>query len=1177
MLTLKQDLRTVVVMAATCGAVLLLGLAGAGPDAGREKVLVNDRIVAVPGTGVRLRLFEARNEVGETVPHYSIKLEGKGYSPARATSYEVKLRHGEFEPLAAGAPPVGATFAADDDTNLYIVQFATQPLEVFREAVADLGGEVYFYLPRHSHIVKLDPAARDAVEALPYVRWVGPYHPAYRMEEFLVENAERADELYPLQTYNIMIHRSDMDTKVDVADAIEAIGGKVEQVHAGKFLVRATLTPDQLFQVARLDEVLFIDRWGPLEPDMNNSREVSGANYVESVAGFTGEGVRGEAFDTGFNIGHGDFASRPLIVHGTAGSDSHGAATSGICFGDGTGNPDARGILPSGQGIVSNYSGIMGSDPARYDHTGELVAAPYFGVFQTSSVGSPRTFFYTTISADNDAALFDFDVVHCQSQSNAGNQDSRPQAWAKNIISGGGVRHYDTADKSDDCWCGGGSTGPASDGRIKPDLCHFYDDTLTTTTGGPTSYTTSFGGTSGATPNICGYTGLFFQMWSEGIFGNDVDPGGTVFENRCHMTTAKAVMINTAEQYVFSGTSHDLTRVHQGWGMPNVANIWDRRNKLFIVDEADVLGNLESIAYVLAVDPGEPEFKATLVFADPPGNPAATEHRINDLTLKVTSPGGTEYWGNNGLLANNYSTPDGSPNTVDTVECVFVQNPEAGAWVVEVFADEIIEDSHIETPEIDADFALVVGTVDPISEAGFARFGGTHFQCEDSIDITVTDAGLNTDPGAIENVAVQVHSDTEPAGETVILTETAMDSGAFGGPVTISATDGAGIVHVTEGDVVTLTYIDADDGQGGINVPVTDTAMVDCTAPVISNVLVDSVGPFDAWISFQTDEPTDGTVRYGTSCGSLTGTAVQVGSSTDHLVHVVGLNENTTYYFAVDAEDAAGIVATDDNGSACYSFSTTDIPLYFTEQFSAFDLDGTTMTLTPDGGVDGYIICVEPITELPTDPVGGTPLGLSDDGSTSITPGTPVVLYGTSHSSFFVNSNGNITMDAGDGDYTESISDHFDQPRVSALFDDLNPTTGGTISWLDLADRVVVSWESVPEYSNTGANTFQIEMFHDGRIAISWLGVSSSDSIVGISEGTGVPASFFEIDLSNSGPCVASCLEDCAVPNDGIVDVSDLLDVLSQWALPGACDVDGNGRVMIQDLLAVLAAWGTCQ
>ncbi|MCK5260983.1 MAG: PKD domain-containing protein, partial [Thermoplasmatales archaeon] len=58
-----------------------------------------------------------------------------------------------------------------------------------------------------------------------------------------------------------------------------------------------------------------------------------------------------------------------------------------------------------------------------------------------------------------------------------------------------------------------------------------------------------------------------------------------------------------------------------------------------------------------------------------------------------------------------WSTPDGNPDTKNTVECVFVENPEPGAWTVEVHADEIIQDSHVETPELDADYALVVSPV----------------------------------------------------------------------------------------------------------------------------------------------------------------------------------------------------------------------------------------------------------------------------------------------------------------------------------------------------------------------------------------------------------------------------------------------------------------------------------
>jgi hypothetical protein len=63
-------------------------------------------------------------------------------------------------------------------------------------------------------------------------------------------------------------------------------------------------------------------------------------------------------------------------------------------------------------------------------------------------------------------------------------------------------------------------------------------------------------------------------------------------------------------------------------------------------------------------------------------------------------------------LAGNYNTPGGVPNTIDTVENVFVQNPAVGTWTVEVIAAEINQDSHVETPAVDCDYALVISGVD---------------------------------------------------------------------------------------------------------------------------------------------------------------------------------------------------------------------------------------------------------------------------------------------------------------------------------------------------------------------------------------------------------------------------------------------------------------------------------
>jgi hypothetical protein len=672
---------------------------------------INEQSIAIPDSNIVLELWSEQMDNGEILHFYSISLDG-GNTNVRTVqaSYELGLRYAHFDPIVE-LPFVEPVLEADSDTHLFIVQFVTQPLEEFEKAITALGGTVHQYIAQFAYLVEMSEDVKIQVESLPYVRWVGPYHPAYRLEEFIIDNFENAEEMYPLQRYNIQVHT--VEQKEIIADRIIGNGGTVNTANFGKKLISATLTPEQLFTVARYDEVNFIDRWSEYEVDMDIGREIGGANYIETVAGYTGTDVRGESFDTGFNLNHVDFQHHPLIVHGpNCGSDSHGTACIGICFGDGTGNANARGLLPDGQGIVADYSVIGLEGQSRYDHSGELVQDPYYAVFQTASVGSYRTTQYTTVSADSDQAIFDFDLVHCQSQSNAGDPMSRPQAWAKNMVSGGAVYHYDTLDKSDDCWCYGASTGPASDGRIKPTFAFFYDDILTVGYPGNTAYTYGFGGTSGATPMIAGHVGLFFEMWDDGIFGNEVDPYGSVFENKAHFTTAKAMLINTAEQYDFTGPSHDKTRMHQGWGMPNVQNMYDLRENIYVIDESDILEPFEVGQHNVFVESGTPALKITMTYADTPGNPAVqTQHRINDLTLKVISPSDTVYWGNNGLLEGVWSDSGGNPDTKNTVECVYIENPEAGGWTIEVSADEVIEDSHVETTELDTDYALVISPV----------------------------------------------------------------------------------------------------------------------------------------------------------------------------------------------------------------------------------------------------------------------------------------------------------------------------------------------------------------------------------------------------------------------------------------------------------------------------------
>ncbi len=640
------------------------------------------------------------------------------WSSAEPVSEMLRLRDGAVVGEAAlPAPPAG--FRAGPDDPVRLVTLWTKPLPEWRAALEAAGAQVLKYFPDNSYLVRVAPAARETVAALDIVRRVEPFHPWYRVAEPVRRWLDEPGTPDEMRRFRLLTFEWGATAKHRVAERAAARGARVAALWPNGQILELWLTRGQVAAVAGDPDVMWIDPWSAPETDMDLVREDAGDNYVESVAGFCGQGVRGEVLDAGVQDDHPDFDG--IMLHGPTSVASHGTSTYGIVFGngdrDGDGEAKATGHLPCAeQGIAADYDSLGD----RFAHTQELLDAPYFAHFQTNSWGDARTTSYTSVSYDLDDIIWRLDFTILQSQSNAGNQNSRPQAWAKNIISVGGIRHYDTLDTSDDRWNSGASIGPAEDGRIKPDVNYWYDDIYTTTTG--SGYTATFGGTSAATPESAGVLGLLIQMWAENVFGTDPQ-GATVFEKLPSFSTLKALLINTAVQYPFSGENDDLTRVHQGWGRPSARQAYDMAAKSFFVDQEFDLTVDGIAAFDLQVETGEPELKITMVYPDPPGTTSATLHRINDVDLKVTSPAGTVYWGNNGLKAGNYSQPGGGPNTVDTVENVFIENPEAGVWKVEVIASEVNEDAVLDTPEMDVTFSLVAtGATGSICDAPLVDF-----------------------------------------------------------------------------------------------------------------------------------------------------------------------------------------------------------------------------------------------------------------------------------------------------------------------------------------------------------------------------------------------------------------------------------------------------------------------
>jgi len=168
-----------------------------------------------------------------------------------------------------------------------------------------------------------------------------------------------------------------------------------------------------------------------------------------------------------------------------------------------------------------------------------------------------------------------------------------------------------------------------------------------------------------------------------------------------------------------------------------------------------------------------------------------------------------------------------------------------------------------------------------------------------------------------------------------------------------------------------------------------------------------------------------------------------------------------------------------------------------------FPLAFSTLTFSP---ANGYSACRAPASALPVDPTGGELLFMASDDSTRIVflDGFEFPFFGDTHRRAYIGSNGYITFTERDTDYTPSLEDHFQMPRISGLFTDMKLEEGSSISWKQVGNEVfAVTYDKIAATGRRDlTSTFQILMFASGEVQITFLEVQvRRNAIVGLSSG----------------------------------------------------------------------------
>ena len=1067
-----------------------------------------------------------------------------GLSPqlANLARGEVRWRGGERSAPAALSPAEIesglAALGSRVDRKRIVVHFA-RPLDgATRAALAGNGLRLLGYLGDHAYFATLAAGLRPReIAALPGLVAVAPIEVRHKLHPDLargaappwsIVSAAGAAAADPLVAVVVLFH-PDVELEREAPPAIVRRGGEVRSFVGSVNAVVAHLPLGQVAALAGEDAVAWIEPPLPALVDLNDAvRARVGANVLQEPPwGLDGAGIDVLVYDAGKAFPHADLAGRLTIgASDTAALSDH--ATHVACTVAGSGSESGgtfvwRGMAPKARVISYGFEqeggltqGFLYTDPGDLEADYGEAIAQYGADLSNNSIGTNTAGNGYPCEWEGDYGVTDalideivrgslgapFRVIWSNGNERGSGacgsayHTTAPPACAKNHITVGALNADDDSVTFFTSW------GPADDGRLKPDLsapgCKTAGGVRSCALGGGYSVKC---GTSMASPATAGVAALLLQSY-RARFPSRPDPRNA---------TLKAILAQTAADVAQPGPDYQ-----SGYGSIRAVAAAE-----LIADERFVEAEIaqgETLAFVTLVAPGDAELKLTLAWDDPAAQPNVVPSLVNDLDLRVIDAAGTIHWPWT-LDPQSPAAPalrfqrDGTNN----LEQVVIDDPAPGAYRIEIEGRELAAGG---TQPFGLALAPALLRCPDLAQVGAVPAA---VACSGTITMDVVDCAPNADDTLVEQVDGHVASGSEPAGESVVLSEIAPYAAVFRGVVPVAPTDAPGVIRVADGDTVTLTYVDPDGDGTGAPTAVTAEVAVDCRPPQIDEVSVEPVHAHQATVSVGADEPFRLTLRYGLSCGALTGTATAEQLEPMHAVTLGGLTEQTVYFFRVEAEDGVGNTSVAGGGTACLSFETARVPEVYSEQFlGAFDLTGRSLTFRTDGSPDHYSACAEPLGgALPTDPAGGTDLMLTDDTPVpvALSGGRTLSLYGQSYDTVWVSPNGYLTFGAGDASYEDSFETHFALPRIAALFDDLLPPFGGAVIWQQLDDRIAVTWDDIPQWGGSDDNTFQIEIFFDRRIRLSWLTIAAQDVLVGLSAGAGVPFDFVESDLSAAAAC----------------------------------------------------------
>ena len=550
------------------------------------------------------------------------------------------------------------------------IQFFEIPSQTQREDIEKAGIKLLEYIPQKVYVASIpyDFSVSDlktmnirSVVALPVKDKIDIKLLTHPYPDWII----RKDEI------RVIVHYYS-DLKFDIInEELEHRGIQIIETLGDSHKLIIQIKPSLIEEFASQPFVRYLDcESQPGEPESDDGRNLHRSNAIDvdyfGGYNYDGTGVSVAINDDGFVGPHIDFKGRTDqsdVINDLSGS--HGDMTVGIVGAAGNLNPVMRGMAPGAFLWVRQYNSSLPNTVTLHQNEDVMVFS--------SSYSDGCNDGYTSITQLVDGQIYDnpsLIQVFSAGNSNfsdcgygAGNQWGNVTGghkMGKNVMTTANLDKYDSLASSS-------SRGPASDGRIKPDISAHGASHWSTS---PDNNYAPGGGTSAAAPGIAGVLAQLHQAYRE-LNNGDFAPSALL----------KASVLNTAYDLGNPGPDFKF-----GWGKVNALKALQTVEEERYIN--DSITNGLNDTHNLVVPAGVQEMRVMVYWHDVEGSVSSSMALVNNLDMTITDFNSAVHLPlvldhtPNAITLNNTAVP--GTDSINNVEQIRILSPSAGNYTITI-------------------------------------------------------------------------------------------------------------------------------------------------------------------------------------------------------------------------------------------------------------------------------------------------------------------------------------------------------------------------------------------------------------------------------------------------------------------------------------------------------------